>query len=583
MFRLNARHLQMPIISSITELPESYRERLAASWAGTFYQEFFMRLDEAPFAVLYSDKASRPNIPVNRLVSLEFLKAGHGWSDEELYDALLFNVQVRYALGLWNLGRDDFELRTVYNFRHRLTQHMQQSGENLLDQAFEHVTDVQLAAFDLKTDKQRMDSTFVASNIRDMSRLQLLVEVLQRVHRMLSLAEQARYGAAFAPYLKGSAGQYVYRVKSGATAPHLQAIGELMQQLVAELTPAYAQEATYQMLVRVLGEHFVAQAASVSVKPGQDISAASLQSPDDPEATCRTKAGETYKGYVANVTETCHPENPLQLIVKVQTAPNITDDGDLFAQAVPALVARTELKEAHTDGGYNGQAADAAAATHDVIHIQSAIRGAQPSAQRVALAEFEIAPADRGTPDTLTCPQGQTAPVRASRKHLKAAFDINHCSNCPLFGTRCPVDPGKHRQHAILRFSQHQIDVARRRKRCTAERASEHHLRPAIEATVRSVKHPFPGGKLPVRGRIRISMLLIGSCAMTNVRRIHRYVRGRNHPMSAKPTAIPWPKPNQPGAQPFRGKLETPMHRLLRWFQGLTCPMPSWLPWAVTP
>ncbi len=583
MFRLNARHLQMPIISSITELPESYRERLAASWAGTFYQELFMRLDEGPFAVLYSDKASRPNIPVNRLISLEFLKAGHGWSDAEMYDALLFNVQVRYALGLWDLGRDDFELRTVYNFRRRLAQHMQQTGENLLDQAFEHVTDAQLAAFDLKTDKQRMDSTFVASNIRDMSRLQLLVEVLQRVHRLLSPAEQVSYATAFAPYLKGSAGQYVYHVKSGTTAPHLQAIGELMQQLVVELASAYGKEATYQMLVRVFSEHFVAQATNVTVKSGQEISAASLQSPDDPEATCRSKAGATHKGYVANVTETCHPENPLQLIVKVQTAANITDDGALFAEAVPALAARTDLHEAHTDGGYNGQAADAATAAHDVIHIQSAIRGAQPSAERVGLAEFAIVPADRGTPDTLTCPQGQTAPVNASRKHLKATFDINHCRDCPLFGTRCPVDPGKHRQHAVLRFSQHQIDVARRRQRCAAERASEHHLRPAIEATVRSVKHPFPGGKLPVRGRIRMSMLLIGSCAMTNVRRIQRYLRGRNRPNSAQPTANPWPKPNQPGAQPFRGKLETPLHRLLRWFQGRACPMPSRLPWAVTP
>ena len=102
MFRRNDRHLHMPSNSSIAQLPEVYRERLAASWAGTFYREFFVRLDEAPFAVLYSDKASRPNAPVNRLVSLEVLKAGRGWSDEELFDALRFDLQVRYSLGLWD-------------------------------------------------------------------------------------------------------------------------------------------------------------------------------------------------------------------------------------------------------------------------------------------------------------------------------------------------------------------------------------------------------------------------------------------------------------------------------------------------
>ena len=580
MFRRNDRHLQMPIISSISQLPEAYRERLDMSWAGTFYREFFMRIDEGPFAVLYSNQASRPNVPVNRLVSLEFLKAGRGWSDEELFDALRFDLQVRYSLGLWDLGVDDFELRTVYNFRKRLTQHMQETGENLLDQAFEQVTDAQIAAFGLRTDKQRMDSTFVASNIRELSRLQLLVEVLQRVQRMLRPVEQERYATAFAPYLKGSAGQYVYHVKPGTTAAHLQAIGELMQQLVAELAPAYGQEAPYQTLVRVLGEHFVVQAASVSVKPGQEISAASLQAPDDPEATCRTKAGETYKGYVANVTETCHPENPLQLIVKVQTATNITDDGDLLAAAVPALVARTDLNELHTAGGYNGQAAAAATAAHDVRHIQSALRGAQPSAERIALAEFAIAPADRGTPDTLTCPQGQTAPVRASRKHLKAVFDINHCRTCPHFGTRCPVDPGQHRQHAVLRFSQHQIDVARRRQRCAAERASEHQLRPAIEATVRSVKHPFPGGKLPVRGRIRVRMVLVGSCALTNVRRIHRYLRAENQPSKPKRSANHRPQPNLTFILRAHNAFETPLLRLKRWLHGLAQLTPCRLPKA---
>ena len=36
---------------------------------------------------------------------------------------------------------------------------MQESGINLLDQAFEQVTDAQIHAFALKTGKQRMDST----------------------------------------------------------------------------------------------------------------------------------------------------------------------------------------------------------------------------------------------------------------------------------------------------------------------------------------------------------------------------------------------------------------------------------------
>ena len=130
---------------------------------------------------------------------------------------------MRRALGYRDLGEGHFELRTVYNFRNRLTKHMQETGENLFEQVFEQITDEQLAAFQLKTDKLRMDSTLIASNIREMTRLQLLVEVLQRTHRMLAERDkdQQQYAEAFAPYLKGSSGQYIYRLKAGDVAEHL--------------------------------------------------------------------------------------------------------------------------------------------------------------------------------------------------------------------------------------------------------------------------------------------------------------------------------------------------------------------------
>lgn len=98
---------------------------------------------------------------------------------------------------------------------------MQQSGQTLLGQAFVQVTDEQLAAFALQTSKLRMDSTQVSSNIRQFSRLQLLVEVLQRVQREMSETDQQQHQLEFEPYLRGGAGQYVYRLKSDSYEQHL--------------------------------------------------------------------------------------------------------------------------------------------------------------------------------------------------------------------------------------------------------------------------------------------------------------------------------------------------------------------------
>ncbi len=89
-----------------------------------------------------------------------------------------------------------------------------------------------------------------------MVHLQLLVEDLQRVNRMLNESDQEKYGEVFGSYLKGHAGQCVYHVKGQDTSKHIRQIGILIQPLLVDLKEAYAEEAVYQVLERVFGEHY---------------------------------------------------------------------------------------------------------------------------------------------------------------------------------------------------------------------------------------------------------------------------------------------------------------------------------------
>jgi hypothetical protein len=520
----------MPLFSSIDSLPGKHQKRLEESWAGTFYHEFFCRIDEEPFGVLYSDEASRPNVAVNVLVGFETLKSGFGWSDEEAYDHFCFDVQVRYAVGHRDLGEGHFDLRTVYNFRQRVARHMQETGENLIEQAFEQVTDGQIVAFELKTDKLRMDSTLIASNIRNTTRLQLLVEVVQRVQRMLDEVDQQRYADDFSAYIKGSSGQYIYRIKGEQYGEHIQRVGELMHKLLAELAGKYADEPAYQVLDRVFKEHFVNEETTLRAKAGEELSAASLQSPDDWEATYRRKRGEDHIGYVANVTETCNPNNPFQLIVKVQTESNNTDDATMLAEALPDLKARTDVDEMHTDGGYNSPDVDEVMREHQAKQIQTAIRGRKPAEEKLGLEDFKWQTnTDADQPQAVICPGGQQAQVTTGRKEgrYRAAFEMSDCENC-LLRTECPTHQLKRRPENVLRFSQQNLDLALRRQRSANARASKQNLRSAVEAIVRAVKHPFGNGKVPVRGKPRMSMLVIASAAMSNVRQINRYQKSQN-------------------------------------------------------
>jgi hypothetical protein len=528
MFKEHDHHHQPFMLCCVNELPEEQREYLYASWAGVFYREFFCRLDEKPFAVLYSNIPSRPNVPVNVLVGLEYLKAGNGWTDQEMHEAFLYNMQVRFALGYDQFVIGNFELRTLYYFRERLSRYMQETGTNLLEKAFEKVTDQQIAAYQLKTGKQRMDSTQIASNIRTMGRLQLLVEVLQRVYRLLTKEDQKHYAEEFAPYIQGHAGQYVYHIKGQDTSEHLQKIGELMQRLLVELELNYAQEPVYQMFMRVFGEHFRVEEKELKIKLGKELSANSLQSPDDLEATYRQKNNKSFRGYVANLTETCDPENPLQLVTKVQVASNHTDDAEMLIEALPNLKERTDLDTLYTDGGYGSPDADKTLQTNQVEQIQTAIRGRIPNNEKLNLSVFEIKQTEKGVPTRITCPQGQSTAVHTSsqNKAYVAHFEDNFCLTCPLL-PKCPVQRGKRDLRFHLRFDQKQINMSERRQRSLIHQEEGRNLRAAVEATVRQVKHPFPASKLPVRGKFRISCMVIGSAMITNVRRIHRYLEAK--------------------------------------------------------
>ena len=528
MFKKNQRHKQLPLTSNVDELPPKLRKRLDTSWSGAFYQEFFCRLDETPFSILYADCPSRPNIPVNVLVGLEYLKAGNGWTDEEMFDEFGYNTQVRYALGYRQLGDGDFEPRTLYYFRERLSRYMQETGINLLEKAFEQVTDEQLKAFKLKTGKQRMDSTQIASNIREMGRLQLLVEVLQRVHRMLTEEDQRQYEEEFAAYIKGHSGQYVYHLKGEDTGTHLEKIGKLMWQLVDDLHGKYQEEPIYMVLCRVFAEHFRIEEKSLKTKIGKELSASSLQSPDDLEATYRHKNKKSFKGYVANLTETCDPENKLQLITKVQVASNNMEDAQLLVEALPDLKERTEIETIYTDGGYGSSKADEVLQEQKVEQIQTAIRGRSPSSEKLNLSDFKIKESESGKPTQITCPQEQTVEVHPSsqKKAFVAHFDDKVCENCP-FIEKCPAQRGKRDDRFHLRFTQNQVNMSQRRQRSLMHQEEGRNLRAAVESTVRQVKHPFPAGKLPVRGRFRVTCMVIGSAMTANIRRIQRYLEAK--------------------------------------------------------
>jgi len=373
-----------------------------------------------------------------------------------------------------------------------------------------------------------MDSSQVSSNIADMSRLELVVTAIQRLAELLNEAQQADYAALLEPYQKEKARQFVYRVKGkAATQEALQTAGSALAQLlsgIADNVGDVQEDPAYQAGARLFAENFsLTEAETVYVKKNDEITSGALQSLDDLEATFRRKGGNTYKGYVVNITETCDPRNELQLITNVQVAPNNIDDAALLCEALPELKERTNVQELYTDGGFGSPEADLVLREHDVKLHQTHMRGKAPDPAKYNLADFSIICDDEGNPAYLGCPHKQIVPILPARTTgFVARFNAAQCQKCPAYKNQCRVQLMKRRSVCRLNFTLANVLWALRRQRYRQLRQTPGDPRAAIEATVRAVKHPYRG-QLPVRGRYRVTNMMMGSAAMSNIRSILRY------------------------------------------------------------
>lgn len=523
MFRKNDRHRQQSFLSGLEWMPDKLSQRLRESWAGVFFTEVLSRIEEELFEVLYSDEISRPNAPVNVLVSFDILKNGFGWSDEETYEQVCYNLQVRHALGLGDLRTEIFTLRTVYNFRKRVREYAEETGINLMQQVFEQVTDAQLAAVEIKTGWQRMDSTQVLSNLAQWSRLELLVGVLQNVYQQLPEMLHARWRERLDAYLQGRPHQVCHRIKASEQEAHLQALGKLLSALSADLEQEAPQHPALELAHRVLAEQFVVdESGAVSLKPAEDVGSDSLQSPHDPDATYRVKGGKRYRGgYVVNISETADPKNEFQLITDVQVEPNNTDDARLLKQSLAGQKERgVEIKKMTTDGGYTGPNGEAACKDHKVELRPTRLRGGKSANKNWGWEKYKWEQDEEGTPVRVTCPHGVTATLHpgSGEDRFLARFPQASCEACPL-RDQCRIQM-RSRVGPTLYVTGRAVAVAVQRQRLRPEDAS---IRTVVEASVREVKHPFAGGKLPVRGLIRARMVIYGSALMVNLRRLHKH------------------------------------------------------------
>lgn len=519
MFKHNTNHHQNNLFSFKNQLTKQVQKDLELSEESFFYKTVFCNIVEEDFSILYSEKGSRPNSSINAMISSLILYEKNGWSYEELFKQIKFNLLVRTALGLKTLDKQPFSQATLFNFQNRLRDYYVKTGVNLLEQVFDNLTEKQMRLLKLKTDIQRSDSFVIASNIRNYGRLELLIEVLIRFYRVLSDKDRERFHRDFDCYVKQSSGQYVYKLKKRDITHEIEKVGQLYHMIYTEFLDSYGDTNIFKILERVYREHFSIVEEKVEVVPNKDLHSGILQSPDDLEATYRKKRGEGSRGQSVNMAETCNPDNQLNLITDVSVNPNNKDDSVVLNARIDRIKEKTpDLKEIHTDGAYGSESNDEKMEKLTIKHVQTAVRGREGkvpiSIEQVSEDEYKV-----------FCPYQIVTSQKTTTRH-KAEMEIDICNDCPL-SADCPTIPMKNTRtyyytHADYLAKNRQQNI----KSIPAERQK---LRPNVEATVNEFTYNLPKCKLKVRGLFKSMMFAFNKAIGINFGRIYRYAMDNNN------------------------------------------------------
>ena len=498
-----------------TNLPEELLNKLEKSWSGTFYKEIFKNIDEKIFDPLYSERYSRPNFPINILIGLEIIKMKLNISDEELLNQYHFNLQVRYALGLSDYSKYRLGLRTIYYFRKRLLEHEFRTDENLLEKCFDKINKHLIENYKINTEKIKVDSTLIGSNIKNMSRLELLLTVLKNYLKVAKNDKLIKEIELIEHYEKIDSKKYIFKLRKEEVEKELKEIGILMYKLLnLHKGSELSETKEYKLLSRVFKEHYILKDNLIELN--KDLKSTNLQSPYDAEATYRKKGNKESKGYSLNVCETVNKEE-LNIITDIKLEENVKSDGKLLNESVDKLE-ELGVKEIYADGGYDEKELKENLEKREIDLKLTGLKGRK--SKKLSIEDFKIEDYE-----VIECPSGERPLfVKDKGEVVLNYFSHKSCENCSL-NNLCPVS--KRKKYYVLKISKNDINNERNKK-LKYDYSKNVSMRASIEGTIFQFKRYCYNGKIKYRGKNRIRMSLYYIAFSINLSRICKYIDENN-------------------------------------------------------
>jgi hypothetical protein len=505
MFKKSNKEPQLDAFTSVPMMLESSAFKQYSDqghWHNQFHDQIVMRIDETIFSILFNNTTGAPNSSIRTLVGMMILKESFVWSDSQLFEHCRFNLLVRSALGLFNMNDPLPVESTYYLLRKRIYEHQKQHGEDLMGKAFAQITREQIKEFDVNGRSIRMDSKLIGSNIALFSRYEIIHQTLCMFFKSLDNVSKSTLSAADLEQLEKliieEPLKTVYRSTRDELKGRLQPIGIISYKLLTLF--GNLQTESFLLLLRVFNEQYkVSEDQQIELRPKEEISSSSVQSPHDPDSAYRNKGDQKVKGYSVNITETCSDEG-LNLITSVLVEKANIPDTAFVEPAIQATIEVTGqiVEKAYADGAYQSPANDECCENIDMVFT-----GIQGAESRYYL---EMTPTGLQVTDTKTGEKMKASLVRKQKRSKEDRWRITT-------------------PDGYYYFNQQAIRSSHIRRQMKQRPLEELHKRNNVEATIFQFGIPLKNCKSKYRGQIKQKMWACCRCLWINLIRIVNFTK----------------------------------------------------------
>ena len=551
---------QISFFDKVHNMPKYLQNMLYDSWADTFQEIIFPEINENRFEVLYSDKPSRPNSPVNVIIGALFLKEIFQLTDVQLLEAIFFDDRFQYALRLTSEERTPVSFNTFTNFRNRVYAYYNLTGIDLIQEEVESLSRLIAERLNIDGQKIRMDSFMVSSSCKNLSRIELVYTVNYQFIRMLDQLSTDLISEECKSYLeKGHKNETIYRTKDSESETKLEFLLKQSKALYdtgLEIGTKVTETEEFKTLKRMLGEQTKDgdNFNIVEPKESKNIASDSLQNPSDPDATYRFKYGDNI-GYVSNVAEN-FGENG-SIITNYDLKPNIYSDEQFSSDIIeilsdsyddPAINDSEEeisntlenhdnieqidsssdeenapLIQIFIDGAYYSFALAKKALGQGIILIPGELVGRKPAEDKMSYASFKVDEQEKIITECANEKEPVKSEFNEDTNTYTAKFAKEDCLDCP-YKESCRIK--EQAKYNSIRFSEQQYATAKLREEMeTKEYIKLTNQRAGVEGIPSVFRRVYNVDNMPVRGLVGAKIWFGMKVMASNVKKLFKRVK----------------------------------------------------------